>query len=155
MVHAAIQRGVMPGSSEFERFMENEAFEAGLVDRRQRRAAIRESGKLLERWATHPLRAEIDSVEEVQREIPFMTVNPDGRVESGQIDLLWRGPGGWRLVDFKTDTLRNEAELNAAVEEHRGQVERYIRCAADLLGVRPVGLLCFLDAVGEVHLVEL
>ncbi|MGH2620592.1 MAG: UvrD-helicase domain-containing protein [Anaerolineales bacterium] len=154
IVHAAIQRSAMPGSTGYERFIENEALRAGLVDKRQRLAAIEESAELLGRLVVHPLWAEVRAAEGAQHEIPFTISDPQGQVQSGQIDLLWRGPQGWKLVDFKSDRLRDQAELQAAVKYHARQVERYLRCAASLLGEKPVGLLCFLDAVGEVRLVE-
>ncbi|MFQ5942318.1 MAG: UvrD-helicase domain-containing protein [Anaerolineales bacterium] len=155
IVHAAIQRNAMPGSAGYERFVENECFRAGLVDSGQRQAAINESTELLARLAMHPLWAEIGSAEEVAHEIPFTTSDPEGMVQSGQIDLLWRGPEGWKLVDFKTDTLRDDEDLEAAVKRHRGQVERYVRSAANILGAAPLGMLCFLDSRSEVELVEI
>jgi len=155
MVHAAIQRSAMPGSAGYEPFMENEAFGAGLVDQRQRAAAVAESTEMLGRLATHALWEEIGPAEAAQREIPFTTSDPADQVQSGQIDLLWRGEQGWKIVDFKTDALRSEADLPAAVERHRKQVERYVRSAASILGEKPRGMLCFLDAVGAVQVVEL
>jgi ATP-dependent exoDNAse (exonuclease V) beta subunit len=155
MVHAAIQRGAMPGSAGHERFLENEAFRAGLVDPFQREAAIRESSELLQRLAAHSLWEEIGSADQVQHEIPFTTSDSEGTVQSGQIDLLWRDAGGWKIVDFKTDTLLDEADLAAAVQRHRKQVERYVRSAANILGDQPVGMLCFLDSQEQVELVEI
>ncbi len=155
IIHAAIQRSMMPGSPGYERFIENEAFRAGLVDVRHRRAAIEESSELLSRLAAHELWAEVSAAQVAQHEIPFTTSDGQGQVRSGKIDLLWRGPEGWKIVDFKTDTLRDEADLRAAVDWHRNQVERYVRCAAGLLGEKPLGLLCFLDAEGEMKLVEI
>jgi len=154
IVHAAIQRLAIPGSPGFERFIENEALRAGLVDTRQRHAAIEESAELLGRLVAHELWTEVRAAEDAQHEIPFTISDPQGQVQSGQIDLLWRGPQGWKLVDFKIDRLREETELPAAVKYHAPQVERYIRCAASLLGEKPIGLLCFLDALGGVRLVE-
>ena len=154
MVHAAIQRRAMPGSAVHERFLENEAFRAGLVDPLQREAAIRESSELLQRLAAHSLWAEIGSADEIQHEITFTTSDPEGTVQSGQIDLLWRDEGGWKIVDFKTDTLRDDDDLVEAVKRHRGQVERYVRSAANILGEQPQGMLCFLDSQKQVELVE-
>jgi hypothetical protein len=154
IVHAAIQRSAMPGSAGYDRFMEIEAFRAGLVNEQQRRAAVEESTEMLGRLAAHALWEEINAAEGAQREIPFTTSDPAGQVQSGQIDLLWRGEQGWRIVDFKTDALRSEADLAAAIERHRKQVERYVRSAASILGETPLGMLCFLDAQGGVKLVE-
>jgi ATP-dependent exoDNAse (exonuclease V) beta subunit len=155
MVHAAIQRRAMPGSSGYRDFMEVEAFRAGLVDARQRSAAIEAATGMLGRLAAHPLWAEILAAEPAQHEIPFVTSSPSGQVQSGQIDLLWRTPEGWRIVDFKTDNLTDPTQVAAAVERHRGQVERYVRSAANILGSAPSGSLCFLDAFGGIELVEL
>jgi len=155
IVHAAIHRSAMPGSAGYERFMENEAFRAGLVNEHQRRAAVEESTEMLGRLAAHALWEEINAAEGAQREIPFTTSDPAGQVQSGQIDLLWRGEKGWKIVDFKTDALRSEGDLAAAIERHRKQVERYVRSAASILGETPLGMLCFLDVAGKVGLVEI
>lgn len=58
-------------------------------------------------------------------------------------------------MDFKTDTLRSHEDLESAVTRHRGQVERYVRSAANILGEQPVGMLCFLDLQEQVKLVEI
>ena len=57
-------------------------------------------------------------------------------------------------MDFKTDTLRSDEDLEAAVKRHRKQVERYVRSAANILGEQPIGMLCFLDSHERVELVE-
>ncbi len=41
-----------------------------------------------------------------------------------------------------------------APERHKGQVERYILSAANILGEQPIGMLCFLDSSELVELVE-
>jgi ATP-dependent helicase/nuclease subunit A len=155
IVHAAIQRSVMPGSPGYDRFMENEAFRVGLVDERQRRAAVEESTQMLGRLAAHSLWQELESAPEAQREIPFTAFDSAGQVQSGQIDLLWRNSEGWQIVDFKTDALRDEAGLREAVDRHRGQVKRYVESAVRILGETPRGRLCFLDAGGEVKLEDI
>jgi ATP-dependent helicase/nuclease subunit A len=156
IVHAAIQRSAMPGSDGYQRFIENEALRAGLVDERQRAAAIAESTQMLARLAAHPLWQEVRSAPEAQPEIPFTAFDAAGLVQSGQIDLLWRGAAGWEIVDFKTDALRSQSDLQAAVDRHRRsrQVQRYVEAAAHILGETPRGRLCFLDARGEVTLVD-
>jgi ATP-dependent helicase/nuclease subunit A len=155
IVHAAIHRSSLPGSTGYPRFMENEAFRSGLVDPRQREAAIQESTEMLERLMAHTLWGEIEVAEELYREIPFTTIGSGGEVQSGQIDMLWHGPDGWQIVDFKTDTLRDEADVIAATDRHRNQVERYVRAAGNIIGETPRGMLCFLDSSGRVELVEI
>jgi ATP-dependent helicase/nuclease subunit A len=144
----------MPGSAVHERFLENEAFRSGLVDPNQRKAAVLESSELLGRLEVHKLWTEITAAEEIEHEIPFTTSDTEGMVQSGQIDLLWRDAGGWRIVDFKTDTLRSNEDLEAAIARHKGQVERYVRSAVNILGEKPTGMLCFLDSSERVELVE-
>lgn len=43
----------------------------------------------------------------------------------GFIDLLYECPGGFVVVDYKTDAVRNDAEVDAAVERYRLQVAAY------------------------------
>jgi ATP-dependent exoDNAse (exonuclease V) beta subunit len=155
MVHAAIQRSALPDSSNYAEFMQVAALRAGLVDPRQRESAIKEASEMLKRLAQHELWAEIRTAEQAQREIPFTAFDPSGQVQSGQIDLLWRGSDGWEIVDFKTDALRDQEDRIEATERHRLQVERYVRSAAAILGEIPRGRLCFLDAAGQVELVEI
>ncbi len=134
--------------------MQNEGYRNGLVDPRQRARAIDEATELLERLAAHRLWAELQAADVAQHEIPFTTQDSQGQVQSGQIDLLWRNAEGWQIVDFKTDALRHEAGPIPVPQEYREQVERYVRSAANILGERPRGRLCFLDSKGAVELVD-
>lgn len=154
LVHAAIQRSALPGSDGFDEFLEVEAYRVGLVDPGQRQAAMQAAAEMLGRLEQHALWAEIRSAEQAQREIPFTTFDRSGQVQSGQIDLLWRNAEGWQIVDFKTDALADEADRIEATDRHRGQVERYVRAAANILGEPPRGHLCFLDSAGRVELVD-
>lgn len=154
MVHSAIQRSSLPETPGYPDFMQIAALRAGLVDPVQRESAIDEATAMLKRLAEHTLWIELSAAEQVQQEIPFTTFDPSGQVQSGQIDVLWRGKDGWEIVDFKTDRLQNEDDLTAAKKRHHAQVERYVRSAAAILGETPRGRLCFLDAAGAVALVE-
>lgn len=94
-----------------------------LVDGAQQEIAIREATELLGRLAAHSLWVEIGEADVVRHEIPFTTSDLEGMVQSGQIELLWRDAEGWKIVDFKTDTLRSEDDLAEGIERHRRQVE--------------------------------
>jgi ATP-dependent exoDNAse (exonuclease V) beta subunit len=61
--------------------------------------------------------------------------------------------GAWRLIDFKTDEIRDDDDLANALEEHHLQVRRYAEAVQQLLGETPQASLCFLDAMGEVKVV--
>jgi ATP-dependent exoDNAse (exonuclease V) beta subunit len=71
------------------------------------------------------------------------------------IDALWCAEERWHLVEFKTDRIRDEAELAAHLceSDYVAQVARYVAAATPLLGQRPEPALCFLNVAGRVHLV--
>jgi ATP-dependent exoDNAse (exonuclease V) beta subunit len=78
--------------------------------------------------------------------VPY-SLERDGRVESGKIDLLYRRHGAWTIVEFKTDEVRSRAAFER-LQRKRGtvpQVRRYAAAAEELLGARPRCLLCMLD----------
>jgi ATP-dependent exoDNAse (exonuclease V) beta subunit len=98
----------------------------------------------------------MDGAAQRWHEVPY-SVLADGGVESGIIDALYRRDGGWTLVEFKTDDVRSEAELERvlATGDYRTQMARYVAAAEALLGARPQAILCMLNYRGGVRLVEL
>jgi ATP-dependent exoDNAse (exonuclease V) beta subunit len=60
---------------------------------------------------SHELWSEIASTEIRRHEIPYSAKLAGGNVDMGMIDLLYKTERGWRMVDFKTDELRDESEL--------------------------------------------
>jgi ATP-dependent helicase/nuclease subunit A len=74
--------------------------------------------------------------------------------DSGAIDLLFRVEGGWRLVDFKTDDLKDEAMLEQAVQVYNDQIKRYQLAATKLLEEPVHSAIVFLDAMGGIRIVE-
>jgi ATP-dependent helicase/nuclease subunit A len=46
-------------------------------------------------------------------------------VLEGYIDLLYRSAAGLVVVDYKTDSWRDEADLQAKVDRYRVQLEAY------------------------------
>lgn len=155
MVHEAIRCWLFPDDPGLEDLLEVEALSKGLVDIGQRRSAIHESKKLLKRLRAHPLWEEINSASDRLHEVPYTRPLKDGRMDSGRIDLLYRSNGPWKLIDFKTDELRDQKAIDGAVEEYTGQVTRYSQAVHHLLGAQPEVSLCFLDAQGEVELVPI
>jgi ATP-dependent helicase/nuclease subunit A len=125
----------------------------GLIDPGQRERAIREAEKLLGRFREHDVFLEIDAASERMHEIPYTRPHPTWGSDSGRIDLLYRVNGAWRLIDFKTDEIRDDDDLANALDEHRLQVGRYAEAVQQLLGETPQTALCFLDAMGEVKVV--
>ena len=85
-------------------------------------------------------------------EIPYSLL-VDGRVESGIIDALYQCGAEWTLVEFKTDDVRDQADLTRllAEEDYLAQAGRYLAAAERLLGQRPRFALCMLNYAGGVR----
>jgi ATP-dependent helicase/nuclease subunit A len=68
----------------------------------------------------------------------------DWTLLQGQMDLLWRDPGGgWMLVDYKTDRIASEGELAERVVIYRTQMEMYKQAAVTLWEARPLRAYLF------------
>jgi ATP-dependent exoDNAse (exonuclease V) beta subunit len=58
----------------------------------------------------------------------------DGVVVEGYIDLLVRTPDGLVVVDYKTDSVRSDADVDAALERYRLQGATYARLVETVVG---------------------
>ncbi len=154
IVHAALAAWRFP-DKEFARWAEARARDQGLTDARQIADAVRESRLLLERFRDHAVFRAMDGADRRLHEVPY-SLKVDDRVESGIVDALYCKGGEWFLMEFKTDRIASAAQLAIWLEEkdYVSQVERYLRAAKELLGVRPHPVLCFLNCAGTVQLVE-
>ncbi len=150
MVHAAAAHRVPSGSQRARRVLESTALSEGLVDPRQREQAVAEADDLLGRLQQADIWREIEAADEVHHELPY-SWQPQGRApETGMIDVLYRHGNEWRLLDFKTDELRDKQARQEARSEYEGQIRRYLRAATFLLGERVTANLVFLDDMGGV-----
>jgi len=136
--------------------MHKEALQAGLADAGQRERAVKEAVKLLSRFKAHQLWQEIDTAVERYHELPY--TRPGGRdipaEETGYIDVLYRTGEEYKLVEFKTDNLRNSIMLEEMKERYLPQLRRYCAAVHQLMDVVPGGVLCFLDDRNRVTEVE-
>ena len=114
-VHEALAAWRFPGSG-FEGWARARALGCGLTDPRQVADAVRQAGRLLHRFRTHQLAREMAGADRCLHEVPY-SIEVDGRVESGIIDTLYLREGVWTLVEFKTDRIRDEADLERLLEE--------------------------------------
>jgi len=148
LVHAALAAWQFPdGQIEFAAWVEAQARSTGLIDSRQLADAVRETERLLRRFQDHPLYQQMDQARQRRHEVPYSLL-VDGVLESGVIDALFlEKEGGWTLVEFKTDAIRNEADLQAILHGsgYWPQVRRYVQAVERLLGQRPRALLCWLN----------
>ena len=151
MVHRALQRWLFPGDEGYGALMREAAIREGLAYPAQRREALRETSKLLERFMSHELWSEIASAETRRHEIPYAVNLPDGTINRGVVDLLYKDERGWRMVDFKTDELRDESEFLEKKNEYLPAMERYKQALQIILHETPVVILCFLSYKGTVR----
>jgi len=155
LVHEALAAWRFPESDGFfERWAEAHARGYGLTDARQLADAVHESRMLLMRFRAHSLHAEMATSERRLHEVPYSLLTGDGHIESGIIDALYLRGGGWTIVEFKTDRVRDAVELDRLLEkeDYLAQTERYAAAAEQMLGSLPAVVLCFLDFAGGVHL---
>jgi ATP-dependent exoDNAse (exonuclease V) beta subunit len=104
------------------------------------------------RFQGHPLHEEMDGADQMLHEVPFSLL-VDGQVEIGIIDAMYERAGVWTIIEFKTDWVRNQAELERllAEQEYLAQARRYIDAAQTLLGLEPRLFLCMLNYAGSVY----
>jgi ATP-dependent helicase/nuclease subunit A len=152
LVHEALRRWRFPNQPNFEVFLYPHALAAGLTDPVEITVTIEEARHLLERFQSDALFAEMNAAERFH-EVPY-TFEHAGRVETGVIDLLYRVGESWRVVDFKTDEIRDEDKLDEKIGEYRAQVVRYADAVRTLVGATPQASLCFLNVRGGVRTVS-
>jgi len=83
-------------------------------------------------------------------------IPPGGSLKAGYLDVLYRkssDSASWEIVDFKTDTVQSEVELDLLVDRYSRQLRSYPRAVERLLGPVDGARICFLDDRGEITLV--
>jgi len=151
LTHEALRRWRFPDADNFDVFLWPFALEAGLTDGAEIQATINEVRRLLRRFQTHPLHAEIEQADR-WHEIPYALPG-----DTGVIDLLYRSGTAWTIVDFKTDEVRSIAEMLTTIarEQYAEQVRRYSDAIAPQIGQRPRACLVFLRVGNTVQVEEL
>ncbi len=154
LVHEALALWRFPGSG-FDKWVAARAHAYGLTDARQLKHAQVETARLLRRFEQHALYQEIANAEKRLHEVPY-SYQRDGVTETGYIDLLYLRDDRWTLVDFKTDRVRRAADLQKLLnaKDYREQVRRYGTAVAQLMGMMPTLLLCFLNVENDVQIIE-
>ena len=151
LVHEALALWRFP-DDRFEGWANARAREYGLTDPHQLRHAFTTTVRLLNRFRQHPRYHEIASADRRLHEVPFHLA-ANGGLKIGYIDLLYQKDGLWKLIDFKTDRIRDEAALQQLLveQDYRQQVQGYGTAVQQLMGVSAHLELCWLDYPGYVH----
>ena len=89
-----------------------------------------------EEFRSSSIWAEMQTSTEVYTEAPFgRLAAPDASViQRGRIDLVYKVDGGWKIVDFKTDSASNQSEVDHLVRHYGDQVAQYARHWSDITG---------------------
>ena len=153
MVHKAIECWCFPNKPRLLGLLEVVANECGLTQVEAYHRAQKRAVELLKRLQAYPLWAEVDAALERFHEVPYARML-GSRAETGYIDLLYRTVDGWQVLDFKTDAIQNDAELEDLVIKYTGQMRRYREVVTSMLGQPARTRLVFLDVLGQVRVVE-
>ncbi|HKY31455.1 MAG TPA: UvrD-helicase domain-containing protein [Candidatus Polarisedimenticolia bacterium] len=68
------------------------------------------------------------------KEVPFVLAG-DAFLSEGQCDLVYESGGAFTIVDFKTDAVATEAEIDARAETYRPQAMVYARALGQVAGL--------------------
>ena len=152
LVHKAIQRWVFPGVAGYQSLIEANLIREGIVNHKQQSLVKKEVENFLNRFKEHEIYQTIESAEIRRHEVPYAVKYPNGRMDTGVIDLLYKDSSGWHVMDFKTDEIRNDDDLAVALEEYHTQLNRYQLAAEKLLGTKVDAHLVLLDMKGKIRL---
>ncbi|MAT43649.1 MAG: hypothetical protein CL609_15030 [Anaerolineaceae bacterium] len=154
MVHKAIELWCFPDNPRLITLLETTAKNAGLAQLSQITFATNRAIELLTRFHAHPIKNEIEAASQRYHELPYSRM--DGKnVENGYIDLLYRSPRGWEIIDFKTDSIQNTTQQSELISQYAKQARKYTSVVTGFLGEKVVTKLCFLDAHGKLDIIEI
>ncbi|MGB8645009.1 MAG: UvrD-helicase domain-containing protein [Anaerolineae bacterium] len=156
LVHEALAAWRFPQWAGFESWARARARERGIANDNQLKDAIAETRRLLSRFRESGLYRQMEQAGKKLHEAPF-TYEMDGHIESGIIDAVYFDDNAWTIVEFKTDRIKDEANLNALLnkKDYGLQVERYRRALQRLLNANARVVLCLLDFAGKVRVIEI
>ncbi len=150
LVHAAICRWRFPEDAKLDDLLRPLISEAGLIEAHPSSAragydvaedALHRAKYLLRRFRSYALYAELDAAEryhEVPVQVPTLS-------EERVLDVLYRTGSGWRVLDFKSDHLPDEARWQRVRDDYVEQVREYQRAVQQLLAQPVQAALVLLD----------
>jgi ATP-dependent helicase/nuclease subunit A len=86
-----------------------------------------EAKKALDEFRVSEIWGEVEASDEVYTEVPFAVPVEveNGEVLRGIIDLVYRTPEGWKIVDYKTNVTSSESEIRKLIDHYASQVNTY------------------------------
>ena len=82
----------------------------------------------LQHFRNSEIWAEIQTSETVYTEVPFavsQAVDNANEIIRGVIDLVYRLPKGWKIVDYKTNSVKTDEDVQTLCEQTADQVNTY------------------------------
>ncbi|MFW6096481.1 MAG: UvrD-helicase domain-containing protein [Chloroflexota bacterium] len=159
LVHEALKLWRFPshaGDRVYVDWMEARVRQFGIVDEQRVNRVANSVIALLRRFQKTELFNTISRADRRLHEVPFTIRDEEGVHQSRRIDLMFQNGDGWHVVDFKSDRLNAKGQLERRLDRsYKPQLRHYARAVQQLLGVRPICLLCMLDYRGRVEVINL
>lgn len=149
LAHKAIELGLDPSDDRFATFAKSFMYSAGISDRVVIAKMVERTRALLVRYNHQPIAEAVREAERKHHELRY-TIPGNGFANTGIIDLLVKLPEGWVILDFKTDEISTDEELDGLLETYRPQLQRYKAALYNIMKINAVPKICFLDDRGEV-----
>jgi len=134
-VHAVMQTIDLATGDHLRETAESQALAEGIANEAAHVARLAESAR------TSPSIVAAVATGRYWREL-YVGVPIGGMLVEGFIDLLYESPDGLVVVDYKTDSVRDEAAIDATMERYRLQGAAYALALERALG-RPVARAVF------------
>ena len=124
----------------FNERLDSYAWELGVVDEGQRKYAIQEAHKLINKMRNNPVFGWLQEAKQIYREIPFV-YRSDKRIIHGILDvLLQRHDSSWVILDYKTSHIKgykaggDEQLLSNHAQRYHLQIGVYGAAVQEQLG---------------------
>lgn len=155
LLHDAVHHWEYPHPEALQQFLERSALEMGILEVDQRQRAIQQAQQYLWRLQEHPIYKEINQANKRYHEVPFENLN-EPQNERGRLDILYQTEDGWKIIDFKTDSLGQLSDLDEERRcAYRAQLLRYQNSVYQQLKEMPAAQFCFLNCGNAIQLVNL
>ncbi len=153
IVHEALATWRFPEDG-FEEWVRKRIVGFRLAGESQVKRVIAGSSAMLSLFKQHKLGQEIDRAERCLHEVPY-SVEQNGLLDNGRIDLLFKNENRWTVVDFKSGYIGSDAAFQRLLDEGvAARLQQYGTAVQNLLGSKPRLLLCHLNYQGAVRVYE-
>ena len=154
VVHDALAAWRFPGPG-FDEWVKGRIAGYRLGTEAKVQKVVHASSQMLARLQAHPLGQEMAAAKRRLHEVPY-TVERDGWMDNGRMDMLFENKLGWTVVDFKSGYIGSEAGFQRLLNEKGAtkRLQQYGTAVQELLADRPRLILCHLNYLGGIRLHE-